>query len=131
MRPSKKDYRGNNDNGDATVHVLGSSSRQLTRDQKNRRKRRSAVEPEIGHLKSDNRVGRCLLKGVVGEEINAVLAATGSNVRKLLATEHALIFWLATQLEQPISAQNSPQPLNIPATRGHLQPSKFRVSRQL
>ncbi len=58
-------------------------------------KRRSAVEPKIGHLKSDNRMGRCFLKGLVGDEINAILAAAGSNLQKLLrAIAPALFFEL-------------------------------------
>jgi hypothetical protein len=33
-------------------------------------KRRAAIEPIIGHLKSDFRLSRNLLKGQVGDEIN-------------------------------------------------------------
>jgi len=80
-----KGYRGHNYTGEATVHIAGSSTRQLTRVQKRRRKRRSAVEPKIGHMKSENRLGRCFLAGLTGDAINVVLAAAGSNLRKLLA----------------------------------------------
>lgn len=53
------------------------------------------MEPKIGHLKSDNRMGRCFLKGLIGDEINAVLAAAGSNLQKLLrAIARALFFRL-------------------------------------
>jgi hypothetical protein len=58
-----KGYRGNDYKGSPTIHISGSSSRRLTRTQKKRRKRRSAVEPKIGHLKTDNRMGRCSLRG--------------------------------------------------------------------
>ncbi|HCS51224.1 MAG TPA: IS5/IS1182 family transposase, partial [Planctomycetaceae bacterium] len=68
-----KGYRGHNYDGQAVVHISGSSPRKLTRVQKNRRKRRSAIEPKIGHLKRDSRMGRCFLKGLSGDEINAVL----------------------------------------------------------
>jgi hypothetical protein len=51
-----------------------------------RKKRRAALEPKIGHLKSDNRVDRNYLKGPEGDRINALLAGIGSNFRKLLAT---------------------------------------------
>ena len=47
-------------------------------------KRRSAVEPVIGHLKSEHRLGRNWLKGVFGDDINVILAAAGKNIRKLL-----------------------------------------------
>ena len=49
-----------------------------------RKLRRSAIEPKIGHMKSDNRMWRCFLKGELGDAINAVLSAAGSNMRKLL-----------------------------------------------
>ena len=79
-----KGYRGHDYQGEATIHLAGSSTRRLTRTQKQRRKRRSAVEPKIGHLKTDNRMSRCFLKGLAGDSINAVLAAAGSNLMKLL-----------------------------------------------
>jgi transposase, IS5 family len=36
-----------------------------------------AIEPVIGHLKRDHRMGRNYLKGRDGDRINAVLAAAG------------------------------------------------------
>ena len=47
-------------------------------------KRRSVVEPIIGHLKSDHALGRNFLKGVDGDKINALLAGIGYNFRQLL-----------------------------------------------
>ncbi len=92
-----KGYRGHDYQGEATVHLAGSSRRRLSRTKKKRRKRRSAIEPKIGHLKSDNRMSRCYLKGLTGDAINAVLAAAGSNLQKLLrAFARALLFWLWT-----------------------------------
>ena len=90
-----KGYRGHGYKGAATVHLAGSSLRGLTRTKQRRRKRRSAVEPKIGHLKSDHRMRRCFLKGLIGDAINAVLAAAGSNLLKLLrAFALALTIWL-------------------------------------
>ena len=51
-------------------------------------RRRAAVEPVIGHLKSEHRMGRNHLAHSTGDAINAVLAAVGYNVR-------ILIRWLA------------------------------------
>ena len=51
-------------------------------------RRRSAVEPVIGHAKAEHRMGRNFLKGPHGDAANAVLAAAGYNFRRLLA-------WLA------------------------------------
>ena len=47
-------------------------------------KRRSAIEPVIGHIKNDGRLGRNYLKGKSGDVINARLAAVGYNFRLLL-----------------------------------------------
>ena len=79
-----KGYRGHDYQGDATVHLAGSASRHLTRTQRRRRKRRAAVEPKIGHAKHEHRMGRCYLKGLVGDAMNVVLAAAGANMAKLL-----------------------------------------------
>ena len=62
-------------------------------------KRRSAIEPVIGHLKLDNRLDRNYLKGTLGDKLNAVLSACGFNLRKLLkaackAPPFLLLFWL-------------------------------------
>lgn len=96
-----KGYRGHDCAGEANVHLAGSSSRKLTRTKQKRRQRRSAVEPKIGHLKSDNRMRLCFLKGLAGDAINAVLAAAGSNLQKLLrAFAHALILSLWSALSE-------------------------------
>jgi IS5 family transposase len=67
-------------------HRNGNARRQTraTRSERKRRRRRSAIEPKIGHLKSDHRMDRCFLAGLEGDATNALLAAAGSNLRKLL-----------------------------------------------
>ncbi|MCL5996574.1 MAG: transposase [Chloroflexi bacterium] len=47
-------------------------------------KRRSAVEPIIGHSKHDHGMARNHLLGQVGDKINALLSACGFNLAKLL-----------------------------------------------
>ena len=94
-----KGYRGHDYQGAAQIHIAGSSNRDVTRTMKQRRRRRSAVEPKIGHLKSENRLGRCYLSGLSGDHINVILAAAGSNFRKLLrafapALKNWLVCWL-------------------------------------
>lgn len=78
-------YRGTKSVGE-TATVLPSpplkrdSRRQ--RDLKRKRcRRRAAIEPIIGHLKSDFRLARNYLKGAAGDLINALLAATAWNLR--------------------------------------------------
>jgi IS5 family transposase len=47
-------------------------------------RRRSAIEPVIGHAKSNGHLGRCYLKGREGDATNAILCAAGHNFRLLL-----------------------------------------------
>ena len=90
-----KGYRGHDYQGEAAVHIAGFPGKRLTRTQKRRRKRRAAVEPKIGHAKSDHRMGRCFLKGLAGDAINVTLAAAGANLLKLLRLLHFALFeWL-------------------------------------
>jgi IS5 family transposase len=48
-------------------------------------RRRSAIEPIIGHLKAEGHLGRCYLKGRAGDAANVVLSAVGHNFRRILA----------------------------------------------
>ena len=74
-------------------------------------KRRAAVEPVIGHIKAEHRMGRNYLKGRDGDRINAVLAAAGYNfgllLRWLAALLRALIAILDLVDRQPQTAQIS------------------------
>jgi IS5 family transposase len=58
--------------------------RSLTRTQRRWLKRRQAIEPALGHLKSDHRLDRCWLKGSLGDALHAVLCAAGYNLRWLM-----------------------------------------------
>jgi IS5 family transposase len=65
--------------------VLISGTRKLGYTLKRHLRRRSAVEPEIGHMKADGLLGRNFLKGMQGNAINAILCGVGHNMRKILA----------------------------------------------
>ena len=54
-------------------------------------RRRSAIEPVIGHCKSDGHLGRNYLKGRNGDQINAVMTAVGYNFRLILKWLKALL----------------------------------------
>ena len=56
----------------------------MTKQQRRWLKRRQAVEPAIGHLKSDNRMQRCWLQGAVGDALHALCCAVGYNLRWLM-----------------------------------------------
>ncbi len=67
-------------------------------------KRRSAIEPVIGHMKNDGRLGRNYLLGEEGDKINAVLCGAGHNMRKLLRA--FLFFLFGWRFYEDLSAEN-------------------------
>ena len=67
------------------VQILRSGLRRgVTRTMKAMIKRRSAIEPTIGHMKMDGRLARNPLKGTVGDAMHAVMCGAGHNIRLLL-----------------------------------------------
>ena len=56
----------------------------LSKQQKDWLKRRTAVEPAIGHLKSDHRMDRCWLQGALGDALHSISCAAGYNLRWLM-----------------------------------------------
>jgi IS5 family transposase len=56
--------------------------------------RRNAIEPVIGHLKSDGLMERNPLKGASGDAINVILTAAGHNLRLLLARLRLYCAWI-------------------------------------
>ena len=78
-----KGYKGAEVEG---VQILRSGQRRgVTRTMKAMIKRRSAIEPTIGHMKSDGRLDRNPLKGALGDALHAVLCGAGHNIRLLLS----------------------------------------------
>ncbi len=69
------------------THTRGITSPTIKREMR----RRSAIEPVIGHMKQDGHLERNHLKGVEGDAINAILTAAGHNLR-LLARWLRLLF---------------------------------------
>src|ERR1035437_5792249 len=47
-------------------------------------KRRAAIEPINGHLKTDHRLGRNFYKGIQGDNINVMLAAAAYNFKRMM-----------------------------------------------
>src|ERR1700739_187773 len=89
-----KGYRGHNAPPDYKFRVfISGQKRRGTPQIKRELRRRSAVEPVIGHLKSEHRMGRNYLWHREGDAINAVLAAVGYNFRRLIR-------WLKLWLRQ-------------------------------
>lgn len=78
-------YRGHDYTGEAKVFKSGDSNKNLSKSEIKRKRRRSSIEPVIGHMKSDHRLNRCFLSGLIGDAINILLSAVGKNMRKLLS----------------------------------------------
>ncbi|MEE9168090.1 MAG: transposase [Candidatus Neomarinimicrobiota bacterium] len=78
-------YRGHQYQGETAIHLVGQGRKKLSRWERKWRRRRSAVEPKISHIKYDNRMDRNYLskgsygKGKEGDRINALLAGSGAN----------------------------------------------------
>jgi IS5 family transposase len=81
-------YRGHGLN--APQVLISGARRGLTPALAKLLRRRSAIEPEIGHMKTDGRLARCPLKGTLGDALFAVLCGCGHNIRKILAHLRAL-----------------------------------------
>jgi transposase, IS5 family len=78
-------YRGHNAPLSHRFKIYTSGQkRRMTPAIKREMRRRAAVEPVIGHIKNEHRMGRNYLSGTQGDAINAILAAAGYNFRLLL-----------------------------------------------
>jgi IS5 family transposase len=78
-------YRGHDAKGGHTEVYISRQRNLPSPTIKRELRRRSAIEPVIGHQKSDGLLERNRLAGTAGDAINAVLAAAGHNLRLLLA----------------------------------------------
>ena len=76
-------YRGH---GEEQTNVYISGQKRGIKTQRLLRslKRRQAIEPVIGHLKSDGLMGRNHLKGRSGDQMNVMLSCAGHNLRLIL-----------------------------------------------
>ena len=79
-----------------TTVFISDQRRGVTPTIKKELKRRSAVEPVIGHMKTDGKLDRNWLLGSIGDKINALLCGAGHNIRIILRKlrEELLFFWL-------------------------------------
>ena len=102
-------YRGH---GIDHVKVFISGTRRgVTRTIAKLLRRRSAIEPMIGHMKNDGRLTRCPLKGTAGDALFAVLCGCGHNIRMILRHLRDFlrhIFWLTISRCQLIRVPTAP-----------------------
>jgi len=88
-------YRGHGVIG-KDILVVPRDKRKGTATLKKWWRRRNAIEPIIGHEKSDHRLERNRLAGELGDQMNVVLSACGFNFKKLW---RAFCAWLRIQAQ--------------------------------
>jgi len=81
-------YRGRTSIGETEILLpkppKKNSSEYEKKKARARFRRRASIEPIIGHLKTDYRMARNYLKGIIGDSINLMLAAAAFNFKKLM-----------------------------------------------
>ena len=77
-----KGYRGHGIK-DKKILIPG-YKKHMSRYEKQKLKKRSAIEAYISHMKNQGKLDRNYLKGPQGDEFNALLCAIGHNMRRLL-----------------------------------------------
>ena len=91
-------YRGKKEVQDTIISIPDTKRKRDTKYQieikRKKFRRRAAIEPIIGHLKSDYRLSRNYLKGFIGDEINLLLAASAWNLKKWINDFLMLFFML-------------------------------------
>lgn len=97
-----KGYRGAQIEG---VRILMSGQKLgITRTLKAMIKRRSAIEPAIGHMKMDGRLARNPLKGALGDALHGVMCGAGHNLRLILAALRLLCARFGLSMQAVIAA---------------------------
>jgi IS5 family transposase len=100
-----KGYRGHDAQNPRRVFISG-QKRGVFGVIKRELRRRSAIEPVIGHMKAEGHLGRCYLKGRAGDAANAILTAVGYNFRRILEWLRALLRLILIALLQAVAAQS-------------------------
>ncbi len=104
-----KGYRGH---GLDRFKVWRSGNKAPTEAIRRELRRRSAIEPVIGHMKNDGLLDRNFLKGKDGDRINAILSGAGHNFRLLLKWLRLL---LSLILETMRTISREPQVIAVTA----------------
>jgi transposase, IS5 family len=111
-------YKGHGCNTDFFKVWISGSRRGVTPAIERKLKRRNAVEPVIGHLKSDGRLARNFLKGIEGDAMNALLCGAGHNLRKILRKLRLFCAFFGFTLRQLLALLAPPAPMpSIPALK--------------
>ncbi|WCM86374.1 IS5 family transposase [Acidovorax sp. NCPPB 3576] len=84
--------------------LMSGQKRGITRTLKAMIRRRSAIEPAIGHMKMDGRLARNPLKGALGDALHAVMCGAGHNLRLILAALRLLCARFGLSMQAVITA---------------------------
>ena len=101
-----KGYRGHNASNPRRVFISG-QKRGVFGAIKRELRRRSAIEPVIGHMKTDGHLGRCHLKGREGDAANVVLSAVGHTLRIVLDWLRMLLRLILIALRRLLAVQSA------------------------
>ncbi len=95
-------YRGKKEVNDTKIIIPDVPKRTDTRYQRLKKHKlfckRAGIEPTIGHLKSDHRLGHNFYKGVTGDSINVLLAAAAYNFKRAMKA----LLWLIEKISETL-----------------------------
>lgn len=87
-KAGNRKYKGKNEIKGTKIMIHDVPKKSDSRYQKQKKHKlfckRAGIEPTISHLKSDYRLGRNFYKGVVGDTVNALLAAAAYNFKRAM-----------------------------------------------
>ena len=99
-------YRGTKEVRQTQIHTPKPFSNKFSKYRQQKMKkgfqRRAAIEPRIGHLKSDYRLSRNFYKGIFGDNINVMLAAAAMNFKRMMNIWKQIFLGLLFRLIQII-----------------------------
>jgi transposase, IS5 family len=101
-------YRGVDADNPGVQIIHRGKHKTLTALQRRWLKRRQAIEPAIGHAKSDHRMDRCWLQGAIGDALHALSCAAGYNIRWLMRA----ILAQAARVQQLVASEVSRSSIN-------------------
>lgn len=95
-------YRGKKEINGTKIMIPDVPKRTDTRYQRLKKhklfRKRAGIEPTIGHLKSDHRLGRNFYKGVTGDSVNVLLAAAAYNFKRAMKA----LLWLVEKISETL-----------------------------
>ena len=109
-------YRGHGCNTSTLKVWIAGAKRGATATIHRKLTRRNAVEPVIGHMKSDGRLARNFLKGIEGDAMNALLCGAAHIIRKILKKLRLLCAQLGITMQRLLRAMNLCNVRLIPQT---------------